>query len=84
MWLSTWDSENDALEFAKGYVEYQTSKLGNIGKPPKPIPDNVWRNRDGQSVRRGAVAVTSPWSRASRQRRRPGWSMPLSSPRKPS
>ena len=54
VWLSTWDSEDDAREFAKGYVEYQTSKLGNIGKPPKPIPDKVWRNLDEQSVRRRA------------------------------
>ena len=46
VWLSTWDSEDDAREFAKGYVQYQTSKLSNIGKPPRPIPDKVWRNLD--------------------------------------
>ncbi len=46
VWLSTWDSEDDAREFAKGYIDYQTSKLGNIGKPPKPVPDKVWRNLD--------------------------------------
>ena len=46
VWLSTWDSDDDAREFARGYVEYQTAKVGHIGKPPKPIPDKVWRNRD--------------------------------------
>jgi hypothetical protein len=46
VWLSTWDSEDDAREFARGYIDYQTSKLGNLGKPPKPVPDKVWRNLD--------------------------------------
>jgi hypothetical protein len=46
VWLSTWDSEEDAREFAHAYVAQQTSKSGNIGQPPKPIPDSVWRNVD--------------------------------------
>jgi hypothetical protein len=46
VWLSTWDSEDDAREFARGYVGYQTAKVGNIGKPPRPIPDSLWRNMD--------------------------------------
>jgi hypothetical protein len=46
VWLSTWDSETDAREFAQGYVAYQTAKVGKLGKPPKPIPDSVWRNVD--------------------------------------
>src|SRR5262249_19577542 len=45
-WLSTWDSEDDAREFAQAYVRYQTSKVGKLGQPPKPIPDSVWRNQD--------------------------------------
>jgi len=69
VWLSTWDSEDDAREFAKGYVEYQTSKLGNIGKPPKPIPDKVWRNLDDSLYvveRRGHdVAVVEGFTPAS-------------------
>ncbi len=46
VWLSTWDSEDDAREFAQAYVRYQTSKAGHLGEPPKPIPDSVWRNLD--------------------------------------
>jgi hypothetical protein len=48
VWVSTWDSEDEAREFFKGYVAYQTSKVGHIGSPPSPLPDSVWRNRDNQ------------------------------------
>jgi hypothetical protein len=48
LWLTTWDSEDDAREFFKGYVSYQTAKVGHIGSPPSPLPDAVWRNRDNQ------------------------------------
>ena len=44
VWQSTWDTEDDAREFARGYVGYQSAKVGNLGSPPKPIPDSVWRN----------------------------------------
>jgi hypothetical protein len=44
VWATTWDSEDDAREFLRGYVGYQTAKVGNLGKPPRPIPDSVWRN----------------------------------------
>jgi hypothetical protein len=43
-WLSTWDTELDAREFVEGYMGYQTSKVPGLGKPPKPLPDSVWRN----------------------------------------
>jgi len=46
VWLSTWDTEDDAREFAQGYLGYQSTKVGNLGKPAKPIPDSVWRNLD--------------------------------------
>jgi len=46
VWLSTWDSEDDAREFFKGYVSYQTAKVGHLGGPPTPISDSVWRNLD--------------------------------------
>jgi hypothetical protein len=46
VWLSTWDSQDDAREFLEAYVAYQTTKVGNLGKPPKPVPDSVWRNVD--------------------------------------
>ena len=66
VWLSTWDSEDDAREFAHAYVAYQTAKVGDIGKPPKPIPDSVWRNLDDRLFvvqRRGPnVAVVEGFS----------------------
>jgi hypothetical protein len=46
VWLSTWDSEEDAREFLEAYVAYQSSKVGKLGKPPRPIPSSVWRNLD--------------------------------------
>jgi hypothetical protein len=46
VWISTWDSDDDAREFVRAYVPHQTSKTGNLGQPPKPIPDSVWRNLD--------------------------------------
>ena len=44
VWLSTWDSEDDAGEFAHGYVSYQTTKAEKLGSPARPVPDSVWRN----------------------------------------
>jgi hypothetical protein len=71
VWLSTWDSVDDAREFAHGYVSYQTAKAakaGNLGSPAKPVPDSVWRNL-GDSFyvvqRRGRdVAVVEGFSAA--------------------
>lgn len=48
VWFSTWDTVDDAREFAHGYVAYQGAKVGNLGAPPRPVPDSVWRNRDDQ------------------------------------
>jgi hypothetical protein len=66
VWLSTWDSEDDAREFAHGYVSYQTTKAEKLGSPAKPVPDSVWRNL-GDSFyvvqRRGSdVAVVEGFS----------------------
>ena len=83
VWLSTWDSEDDAREFARGYVAYQTAKVGNLGKPPKPIPDSVWRNLDDSFTSSRGGDATSPWSRGSRPRRRPGLWRPHSGPSRP-
>ena len=44
VWLTTWDSEDDAGEFTKAYVHYQTARLGDISKPPREILDTLWRN----------------------------------------
>ncbi len=46
VWLSTWDSEDDAREFARGLCRLSNREVGNLGKPAKPIPDSVWRNAD--------------------------------------
>jgi hypothetical protein len=43
VWLSTWDSEDEAREFMKAYVGYQTSKERDLAKAPRRIPDSVWR-----------------------------------------
>jgi hypothetical protein len=48
VWLSTWDTEDDAREFAKGYVSYQTAKVRKLGGPPRSGSDSVWRNVDDQ------------------------------------
>ncbi len=44
VWLTTWDSEDDAREFATCYVQYQTAKLPDVSKPPRDIHDTLWRN----------------------------------------
>lgn len=60
-WLSTWDSEADAREFAQAYARHQTKRMGKTGFQPERIPDSLWRCADNvcQVVeRRGAdVAV---------------------------
>ncbi len=44
VWLSTWDSEDDAREFTSAYVKYQTSKLADLPKPRRDMQDTTWRN----------------------------------------
>jgi hypothetical protein len=44
VWLTTWDSEDDAREFTDAYVRYQTAIRAPISRPPRPIPDTIWRN----------------------------------------
>ncbi|MDB5349726.1 MAG: hypothetical protein JWN86_973 [Planctomycetota bacterium] len=61
VWLSTWDSDDDARQFARSYLQYQTSKLGPNAKEPDAFPDST-RRPSGPTVfaleRRGAdVAV---------------------------
>jgi hypothetical protein len=48
VWLSTWDSDDDAREFLESYAAYQGSKVRGLGKPPHPLPDSVWRNDNDQ------------------------------------
>ena len=63
VWLSTWDSEDDAREFAHGYVAYQTAKVGNLGLAGEAHP----RLRLAQP---GRQAVRCSEARARRRRRR--------------
>ena len=44
VWLTTWDSEDDAREFTTAYVQYQTARFSDIAKPPREIHDTLWRN----------------------------------------
>jgi hypothetical protein len=61
VWLSTWDTERDAQEFHKGYVRFQTTKLGEGAETPEAFPDTSRRPHKGvvfASERRGSdVAV---------------------------
>lgn len=43
-WLSTWDDESEAKEFASAYTRYQTTKIAGLAPPPKPLGDAVWRD----------------------------------------
>ena len=43
VWLSTWDSEDDAREFARGYARFQTVKLGSEAAQPEEVPDSFLR-----------------------------------------
>ena len=43
VWLSTWDTENDALEFLTGYTKFQTTKLGKDVAQPEAFPDTIRR-----------------------------------------
>ena len=42
-------NERGEAKLGEAYVRYQTAKLGNGSRPPKPIPDTVWRN-DGDQL----------------------------------
>jgi hypothetical protein len=49
VWASTWDSDDDAQEFMRGYVSCQSDKVENLGAPPKRPTESIWRN-DGDSL----------------------------------
>lgn len=61
VWLTTWDSEDDAREFARSYARHQTTRMGDAKFQPVELPDSLWRSVDGVCrivERRGAdVAV---------------------------
>jgi hypothetical protein len=49
VWVSTWDTEDDAREFLRGYLSCQGDKAENLGGAPKRGSDSIWRN-DGDSL----------------------------------
>jgi hypothetical protein len=60
-WFSTWDGDDDAREFARGYTRFQTTKIGADLPQPEAFPDASRRPHKGNVFaveRRGAdVAV---------------------------
>jgi hypothetical protein len=46
VWFSTWDSADDAREFARAYTRYQTKRMGKDGFQPEQIPESLWRCKD--------------------------------------
>ena len=46
VWATTWDTEDDARQFADGYVRYQTSRMGDKKFQPVEIPRSLWRGVD--------------------------------------
>ncbi len=61
VWFSTWDTEEDAAEFALNYAKFQTSKLEEGAEPPDGPIDDLRREASGRTFlvqRRGMdVAV---------------------------
>ncbi|AMV39456.1 hypothetical protein [Planctomyces sp. SH-PL62] len=47
VWMTTWDSESDAREFAQALVRYQTDRMGDKKFQPQEVPDSLWRCADG-------------------------------------
>jgi hypothetical protein len=47
VWLSTWDGDDDAREFARGYTRFQTTKIGPDTPQPDPAPDTIRRPQGG-------------------------------------
>jgi hypothetical protein len=66
VWLTTWDSDKDASEFASGYAKFQTTKLAKESPQLEKVPDSLRRSHEGAVFaveRRGAdVAVVEGFS----------------------
>ncbi len=43
VWLTTWDSEDDAREFTTAYAQYQTAHFSALPKPSADVKDTLWR-----------------------------------------
>ena len=47
VWLSTWDTEDDARDFARQYARFQTTKMGEGVPSPEVFPDAIRRPSSG-------------------------------------
>jgi hypothetical protein len=47
VWLSTWDTEDDARDFARQYTRFQTTKMGEGVTSPEAFPDAIRRPSSG-------------------------------------
>jgi hypothetical protein len=47
VWLSTWDTETDAIDFARQYTRFQTTKMGEGVESPEVFPDVIRRPHEG-------------------------------------
>jgi hypothetical protein len=43
VWFTTWDSDDDAREFARGYIRFQTAKIGSDAPEPDAFPASMRR-----------------------------------------
>jgi hypothetical protein len=68
VWLSTWDSEDEASEFAESYAKFQTTKLGDDAEAPEGAVEKLRRKAVGKVFameRRGTdVAVVEGFDEA--------------------
>lgn len=60
VWLSTWDSEDDAAEFARSYAKFQTGKLPEGAETPEGEVSNLTRTAGERHyvVKRQGMDVT--------------------------
>jgi hypothetical protein len=47
VWLTTWDTEDDARDFARQYTRFQTTKMGKGVDQPEAFPDAIHRPVEG-------------------------------------
>jgi hypothetical protein len=47
VWFSTWDTEDDARDFARQYTRFQTTKMGEGVASPEAFPDAIRRPHAG-------------------------------------
>jgi hypothetical protein len=47
VWLTTWDTEDKARDFARQYTRFQTTKMGEGVSSPEVFPDSIRRPHNG-------------------------------------